>query len=145
MYRVGLDVYFDFHAFLKITCRINFIVGHFFHELTCPAVIIICQGHRTIYLSTIFATIFRTRRWLLATTYVFTFFTIILDISRRQNGAVLTETFQRLYGNRTGIVQSSCNLQDIRSKIARCPCDVNAGSLRLVQEPTIIIGAQMII
>ena len=37
-----------------------------------------CHGYRTIYLSTIFGTIFRHRRWLYATTYVFTFFTINL-------------------------------------------------------------------
>ena len=71
---------------------------------------------------------------------MFTFFTITQDFFRRQNGAVLTETLQRLYENCTVIEQSN----DISSKIARCPCDVNAGSLRLSQEPTIILLSKFV-
>ena len=57
------------------------------------------------------------------------------DFLSAKNGAVLTETLQRLYKNRTVIVQSS-RYPFIN---VRCPCDVNAGSLRLSQEPTIIL------
>ena len=40
-------------------------------------------------------------------TYVFTSFAITLDFFRQENRAILTETLQRLYENRTVIVQSS--------------------------------------
>ena len=63
----------------------------------------------------------------------------------QQNGTVLTETLRRSYGNCTVILQSLCNLQDIHTKIARCPCDDFAGSIWLSQEPTIIFWAQMTI
>ena len=52
-------------------------------------------------------------------------------------GDITGQSLQRLCRDCTKTAQSYCNLHDIRSKIARCPCDVNAGSLRLSQEPTI--------
>ena len=74
-----------------------------------------------IYLSTIFATFFRHCRWLKATTYVFTFFTITLQF------LLATERYSH-YGDIVGIKQkpqSSCYLHDLRTNFARCPCDHN--------------------
>ena len=68
---------------------------------------------------------FRYRRWLQATTYVFTFFTITLQFL----SATEQDSPYRPCGDRTETVQSSCNLQDLHTKIARCLCNVLAGSL----------------
>ena len=46
----------------------------------CTCFSYICHGRHTINLSTIFGTKCRHRRWLLATTYVLTFFTITLRV-----------------------------------------------------------------
>ena len=88
---------------------------------------------------------FRQRRRLYATEYeqyVFSFLRSPCVFFRRQTRTVLAETLWRSYGNRTDIVQSSCNLHNLRTKShgQRCPCDVLAGSLRLSQEHTIIFG-----
>ena len=64
----------------------------------------------------------------------------LCDFFPRQTGQNLTETLRISKGNRTVIVKSSCNLNDIHTKIARCTCDVIAGSLQLSQDPTIIFG-----
>ena len=50
-----------------------------------------------------------------------------------QIGTVLTETLQRSYRNHTVIMQSLCNLHGLRTKIAQCPYDVRAVSLRFSQ------------
>ena len=68
-------------------------------------------------------------------TYIFTFFMITLAISF---GDRLGQSLQRPCEDRTETTQSSCNLHDLRTKIAQCLWDVLAGSRRLSQEPTII-------
>ena len=51
------------------------------------------------------------------------------------------EIVKKMHGLHAIIRLSS---SDICSKIARCPCDVNAGSLLLSQEPTIIFGPKLL-
>ena len=63
------------------------------------------------------------RRWLQVLTYVFTLFTIIV---RFLSATDWVKTLQRPCGSRTEIGQSTCNLHDLRTDIARCPCDVFA-------------------
>ena len=56
--------------------------------------------------------------------HVFTFLGSPCDFFGRQNGIKLYREYQRPCRDRTETTQSSCNLHDLRTKIAQCPCDV---------------------
>ena len=66
-------------------------------------------GLHMIYLSTIFRTVFRHRRSMQATVYVFTFYTASVLFLQRTSG----KTVERPHGNRTVIVQSPPPLIEI--------------------------------
>ena len=86
----------------------------------------ICYGHRKIYMSTIFPTIFRHRRELKATTYVFTLLTITLRFLRRQTRTKpyrdLADIVRQPQGYRTIIVLSSRPPYINRTMPVRRPC-----------------------
>ena len=65
--------------------------------------------------------------------YMFAFFTTTLRFLSVTDRDSLTETLQRSYRNHTVIMQSLCNLHGLRTKIAQCPYDVRAVSLRFSQ------------
>ena len=68
----------------------------------------ICHGHQAITSSMIFCTIFRHRRWLLATAYVSTLYTTIAQFYCE----LLKDWLGQIWGNHAISVQSSQGLPD---------------------------------